>query len=132
MVQSTLLQRKRVVPENRFSFLNFSLSVIHWRARVKKDRCFSETKLTGNHEVVGSACLPRFLFDCIVLSCRVVQHDKNLFHRSSGKKVGLCSKWLQQSERCEARGRQVGIKPQLMNETVKIYIQTFNLLCKTY
>lgn len=46
--------------------------------------------------------------------------------------MGLCSKWLQQSERCEARGRQVGIKPRLMNETVKIYIQTFNLLCKTY
>lgn len=94
----------------RFNFLNCSQSVIHWRARVKKDSRFSYTKLTGNHEVVDSACLPRFLFDYIVFSCRVVQHGKDLFHRSSGREVGLCSKRLQQSERREARGRQVGIR----------------------
>ena len=111
MVQSslrlTLLQRKRVVSESRFGCSNCLLSVIHWRARVKRKSLFF---LDETHEVVGSACLLRFLCDYSVFSGRVVQHDKDLLHRSSGNRVGLCSKRLQQSQRREARGRQVGIK----------------------
>lgn len=88
----------------------------------------------ATYEVVLSACFACLVCDFIVCCCRVV-HDKDLFHRSSGKKVGLCSKRLQQSERPEARGRQVRMKRREI-EVVTIYIQTYHyesdLLCKTY
>ena len=84
----TLLQRKRVVSESRFRFLNCLLSVIHWRALVKKSLFF--VKETHGKSWSLWQCLFASLslwLHCLLLSCRPAR--KGLISSQQWKESGI-------------------------------------------